>query len=131
MLSVIGVLDSFHHACLLRSKTGRTGECCPASANRRVQTRRSTAKIERSRSTFWIGLRMVWQGWKSVLFIVRPETVIPGTWSGLNDIGGGLSQRKQSGRPPTGLEIRKLIRTMASENCIVGSTSDTRRIEKL
>ena len=25
---------------------------------------------------FWIGLRMIWQDWKSALVIVRPETVI-------------------------------------------------------
>jgi len=25
---------------------------------------------------FWIGLRMIWQDWKSALLVVRPETVI-------------------------------------------------------
>src|SRR5215470_9804791 len=25
---------------------------------------------------FWIGLRMIWQDWKSALIVVRPETVI-------------------------------------------------------
>ena len=25
---------------------------------------------------FWVGLRMIWQDWKSALVIVRPETVI-------------------------------------------------------
>ena len=25
----------------------------------------------------WIGLRMIWQDWKSALLIARPETVLP------------------------------------------------------
>src|SRR6516162_7134030 len=29
---------------------------------------------------FWIGLRMIWQDWKSALVMVRPETVISWLW---------------------------------------------------
>src|SRR5262245_13827515 len=47
---------------------------------------------DRDRS-FWIGLYMIWEDWKSALIIVQPETVTPGTASGSDGIGGSYPNR--------------------------------------
>jgi len=55
--------------------------------------------------------------WRSCLFIVRPETVI--RW---HRAGWRLLWRYKSrpGRPPIPLELRQLIRRMATENSLWG-----------
>src|SRR5215475_11587406 len=42
---------------------------------------------------FWIALAKIWQGWRSALLIVKPETVINGIAKGFSFIGVG--NRKQ------------------------------------
>ena len=65
---------------------------------------------------FWIGLRMLWQDWKSALLIVRPETVISWHRKRFKRYWWKLSQPKQPGRPRIRSEIRKLIHAMATAN---------------
>ena len=80
---------------------------------------------------FWIGLRMIWQDWKSALLIVRPETVISWQRQRFKRYWWGLSQSKQPGRPRTGSEIRKLIRTMATANPTWGAPRVHGELKKL
>jgi hypothetical protein len=64
---------------------------------------------------FWTTLRQFWSGWRDVLVIVKPETVI-----GWHRAGFRLYWRWRSrpgrGRPRTPEEIRVLIRRLAEEN---------------
>jgi hypothetical protein len=80
---------------------------------------------------FWIGLRMIWDDWKSALFIVRPETVIAWHDQRFKRYWRRLSQRKQPGRPRMGSEIRKLMRTMASKNPTWGAPRIHGELKKL
>ena len=80
---------------------------------------------------FWIGLRMIWQDWKSALLIVRPETVISWHRQRFKRYWWRLSQPKQPGRPRTGSEIRKLIRIMAAANPTWGAPRVHGELKKL
>ena len=79
---------------------------------------------------FWIGLRMIWQDWKSALVIVRPETVISWHRKRFKQYWWRLSQAKQPGRPRTRSEIRELIHDMATANPTWGAPR-VRRTEKV
>ena len=67
-------------------------------------------KLNNRDRIFWIGLRMIWQDWKSALMIVQPETVTCWHRKRFRQYWWKLSQSKR-GRPRTGCEIRKLIHT--------------------
>src|SRR5688500_4245324 len=62
---------------------------------------------------FWVCLRKVWKEWKSALMIVRPETVLDWQRRRFRGYWSQLSEHKNPGRPRTGVDIRKLVRTMA------------------
>jgi putative transposase len=66
---------------------------------------------------FWVALRRLWPGWARVLVIVQPDTVVWWHRRGFRLYWAKLSRRRrQPGRPPLSLEVRDLIRKMASEN---------------
>src|SRR5438270_5794854 len=78
-------------------------------------------RLHRRDRLFWIGLRTIWKNWKSVLAIVRPETVISWQRKRFKRYWWRLSQAKGPGRPPMSTEIRKLVRTMAAANVLWGA----------
>jgi putative transposase len=62
-------------------------------------------------------LRRYWSHWAEALAIVRPDTVVRWHRAGFRVYWNWLSRRgKRSGRPPLPLEVRSLIRRMATEN---------------
>ncbi len=73
-------------------------------------------KLTKRDRLFWICLYMVWQDWKSALMFVQPETVTSWHRDRFRRYWWKLSQSKQPGRPRTGVEMRKLIQTMAKAN---------------
>ena len=68
-------------------------------------------KLNNRDRLFWIGLYLIWQDWRSALIFVQPETVTSWHQKRFKRYWWKLSQPKQSGRPRTGSEIRKLIQT--------------------
>jgi len=88
-------------------------------------------KLNNRDRLFWIGLKMIWQGWKSALLIVRPETVISWHRKRFKRYWWRLSQPKQPGRPRTLLEIQKLIHAMASPNPTWGAPRVHGELKKL
>jgi putative transposase len=66
---------------------------------------------------FWVALRHLWSGWRRVLVIVQPDTVVRWHRAGFRLYWARLSRRtRPPGRPPLPSEVRSLIRRMASEN---------------
>lgn len=66
---------------------------------------------------FWIILARLWKGWRGVLCVVHPDTVVRWQrerfrryWTQLSNPGG------KPGRPPISRQIRELIRTLAKAN---------------
>ena len=65
---------------------------------------------------FWVWLSRLWPNWRSVLRIVKPDTVIKWHQSGFKLYWRWKSKPKQAGRPPIDKDIRDLIHRMACEN---------------
>jgi putative transposase len=71
---------------------------------------------------FWVGLARVWTGWRRVLVIVSPDTVLRWQRRRFREYWTRLSGRpRYSGRPPVSAEIAALVRTMASANPLWGA----------
>jgi putative transposase len=66
---------------------------------------------------FWIGLSLVWKGWRQALCIVHPDTVVRWQRDRFRRYWAQLSKRSgRTGRPSVSLQIRTLIRTLAQAN---------------
>src|SRR3954454_4026226 len=64
---------------------------------------------------FWITLRRFWPGWKTVLLIMKPDTVIGWHRAGFR-LYWRWRSRPRAGRPKIRSEVRDLIRRLANEN---------------
>jgi putative transposase len=64
---------------------------------------------------FWISLHRLWPGWKNVLIIVKPDTVVAWHRSGFRWYWRWRS-RRGLGRPKISSEVRELIKRLAQEN---------------
>ena len=58
---------------------------------------------------FWVFLSRVWSGWKEILVIVQPETVVRWHRKGFRLYWRSISKRGP-GRPPIPAEVQALIR---------------------
>jgi hypothetical protein len=68
----------------------------------------------------WILLSRVWQGWRSLLVIVQPETVIRWHRRGFRTFWKRKSPRRSQGRPRLSRHERELIQQMVANNPIWG-----------
>ncbi len=73
-------------------------------------------KIKIRDRIFWVFLSRVWKDWKSVLIVVKPETVIRWHRKGFKLFWTFKSRKHRVGRPSIAPEIRKLIQDMAMAN---------------
>jgi transposase len=67
---------------------------------------------------FWVSLSRIWDGWRSPLLYVKPDTVIRWQRERFRRFWASLSQpqRHRRGRPATAAEIRRLIEQVATAN---------------
>jgi hypothetical protein len=65
---------------------------------------------------FWVWLRRVWGGWKSVLMIVKAETVVAWHRKGFRLFWTWRIRRGKPGRPRVPQQVRDLIRMMSRNN---------------
>lgn len=79
---------------------------------------------------FWIILRLTWCGWKDVLVIVKPETVVGWHRAGFR-LYWRWRSRSRGGRPRIKEEIRALIRRLAQENPDWGAPRIHGELQKL
>src|SRR3954447_13305736 len=73
-------------------------------------------KLTRADRIFWVWLRRVWGDWKSVLMIVKAETVIAWHRKGFRLFWTWRIHRGKPGRPNVPQEIRDLIRMLSRNN---------------
>ena len=64
---------------------------------------------------FWVFLSHVWPGWKEVLDVIQPETVVRWHRKGSRLYWRSISKRGP-GRPPIPAEVQALIRRFSNEN---------------
>jgi putative transposase len=79
---------------------------------------------------FWTVLRQAWSGWKDVLVIVKPETVVGWHRAGFR-LYWRWRSRSHGGRPQIKEEIRALIRRLAQENPEWGAPKIHGELQKL
>jgi hypothetical protein len=65
---------------------------------------------------FWIALSKLWRDWRSILVIVKPETVVKWHRQGFKCCWRWKSRSGRVGRPRIDQEVRVLIRRMSREN---------------
>jgi len=73
------------------------------------------ARIAPVDRAFWVSLSKIWSGWREVLVIVQPDTVIRWHRRGFRLYWRFISKRGP-GRPPIPVEVQALIRRFANEN---------------
>ena len=62
----------------------------------------------------WIAISMMWKDWRKALVVVHPDTVV--RWQRERFRRYWTKRPAKLGRPPVGVEIRSLIRTLAQAN---------------
>ena len=72
-------------------------------------------KLRNSDRIFWVWLSRFWKGWRSVLLIVQPQTVVKWHRQGFR-LYWRFKSKKKKGRSKISVEIRMLIRRMSREN---------------
>ena len=77
--------------------------------------KRPRPSLNSSDRLFWVLLRRVWSGWKSVLIVVKPDTVVGWHRAGFRCYWRRKSRRRR-GRPRVTTEICELIVRLAEEN---------------
>ena len=75
---------------------------------------------------FWVWLSKIWTGWREVLIIVKPETVIAWHRQAFRFYWRWLSRRKSIGRPTVSAEVRNVDQTDDAGQPAVGSASHPR-----
>ena len=80
---------------------------------------------------FWVWLSNLWTGWRSVLVLVQPETVVRWHRAGFRLYWRWKSKPAPVGRPRLDREIRDLIRRMARENPLWGAPRIRSELELL
>ena len=84
-----------------------------------IVLRRSTpkrVKLTTADRIFWLWLRRVWDDWRFILIIVKPETVVAWHRKGFRLYWTWKINRGKPGRPRVPKEVRDLIRMMSRNN---------------
>ena len=77
---------------------------------------RKRLKVTAAGRVFWVWLRRVWGDWKSVLMIVKADTVVAWHRKGFRLFWTWKIHRGKRGRPSVPQEIRNLIRMLSRNN---------------
>src|SRR3990170_7262563 len=82
---------------------------------------RGRVRLNRADQVFWVWLSKVWSNWRSVLVIVKPETVIGWHRKGFRLYWTWKSRIRRPGRPTESQDVRNLIRKRSIANPIGGA----------
>ena len=77
-------------------------------------------RLTRSDRLLWVWLSRMWQGWRSAVVIVKPETVLTWHRRGFRLLWTWKS-RHRPGRPAVPPDVRELIRSMSEANPLWGA----------
>jgi putative transposase len=85
------------------------------------RSHRGRLRLDSADRLFWVWLSGFWSNWRSVLLLVKPETVIAWQRRGFRWYWRWKSRQGEPGRPPINLDVRKLIRKMSLANPLWGA----------
>ena len=86
-----------------------------------LQQKSKTPRLRRRDRIFWVWLSRIWAGWRSVLLIVQPDTVVGWHRQGFKLFWRCKSRASKVGRPKIEVEIQRLIQRMSRENPLWGT----------
>ena len=86
-----------------------------------LDRKRARPSLRMTERLFWVVLSRLWPGWREILVIVKPETVIGWHRKGFRRFWTWKSRRGKPGRPPVSSEVRGLIGRMSRENPLSGA----------
>jgi hypothetical protein len=92
---------------------------------------RKRPKLSAADRFLWAWLSGVWSDWRSVLVILKPETVIGWHRHGFRLFWTWKIRRGRTGRPAVPLDLRDLIRRMSRENPAWGAPRNHGELLKL
>ena len=102
---------------LVRDRTDLATENLAVRQQLAVLTvRKRRPRLRRRDRILWVWLFRLWAGWRSVLMIVQPDTVVRWHRAGFKLFWRWKSRKTGVGRPKIEAEIRRLIRRMSREN---------------
>jgi transposase InsO family protein len=78
-------------------------------------------RLRRRDRIFWVWLSKLWSGWREVLLIVQPETVVKWHRQGIRLYWRWTSTRRKPGRPKLDGDVRALIQEMSRANPLWGA----------
>ncbi len=81
-----------------------------------LENKSKRPRLRKRDRIFWVWLSRLWAGWRSVLVIVQPDTVVRWHREGFRLYWRWRSRAGKVGRPRIEAELRKLIRSMCREN---------------
>ena len=85
-----------------------------------LQQKSKTPRLPKRDRIFWVWLSRIWEGWRSALLIVQPDTVVRWHREGFKLFWRWKSRGKPD-RPKIEAKIRNLIRRMSRENPLWGT----------
>jgi len=86
-----------------------------------LQRQKKRVRVRAADRMLWVILSRVWRQWRSLLVIVKPETVIAWHRKGFRLYWRWKSSAGKCGRPRISLETRELIRRMSKANPLWGA----------
>ncbi len=86
-----------------------------------LQRQKRRVRLGAADRLLWVVLSRFWKQWRSLLVIVKPETVIAWHRKGFHLYWGWKSRKGKCGRPCISLETRELIRQMSKANPLWGA----------
>jgi transposase InsO family protein len=116
------MLDSLLNA--LRGRAAMQAEILSLRHQLTVLQRNQKPKrlvLYRGDRCLWVWLSRLWPGWRSVLFIVKPETVLAWHRQGFRSYWTWKIRHGRPGGPCVPKETRQLIRTISHENPLWGA----------
>jgi putative transposase len=94
------------------------------------RSRRPRLRFTSADRVLWAWLSQAWRGWRSVLCIVKPETVIAWHRRGFR-LFWTWKSRQQIGRPDLAADVRALIRQLSTANPLWGAPRIHGELQKL
>src|SRR6266568_6240835 len=84
-------------------------------------------RLHNTDRVLWVCLSRLWQGWRSAVRIVKPDTIIAWSHKGFR-LYWRWKSRVRQGRPCTARDVRDLIRKMSFSESGVGCSAHPWRI---
>jgi hypothetical protein len=94
------------------------------------RSRRRRTRFTSADRLLWAGLSRVWRGWRSALYIVRPDTVVAWHRRGFR-LFWTWKSRRRTGRPSVPADVRALIRELSTANPLWGAPRIHGELQKL